>query len=65
MWFVFIVLIGVVVLIVTVLASLVRGVYYVFAETLWTLSYREFVGLAGAGAQEADVLGRIQPPERA
>lgn len=65
MWFVFVLLIGVVVMIVAVLASLVRGVYYVFAETLWTLSYREFVGLAGAGAQEAEVLGRIQPSETA
>lgn len=42
-WFVFIPVIVLVIFIVAVLASFIRGVYLVFAETLWTLAYRDFI----------------------
>ncbi len=41
-WLVFVPIIALFVFVVAVLSSVVRGVFLVFSETLWTLAYRDF-----------------------
>lgn len=45
-WVVIAVVFGLLVILLSLFFNAFMGVYYVFSETLWTLSYREFTGLS-------------------
>jgi hypothetical protein len=52
LWPVLVLFVGGMILIIVLISAFLGGIYHVFVETLWTLVYRQLVGLAPKSTSE-------------